>query len=166
MKRKLNEILMNQNSDEKMVVSTGHSVLEVAKILAQKKIESILVVEYERVVGIVTEKDIFNALNRFDIYELKFVSVESIMSKKVICVDPSYSLEECLFIMCKLNIHHLPVLDLQGINIQTTVSLKQIAKILMDEKQFEINQLIKYITGNDPKVHGENSFRNHLEIAL
>lgn len=167
MKRKILDIKVKKNLRGIEVISSDESILAAAKFLEKNKIESTVVIHNNSVVGIVTEKDIFKYLAIDNIDKIKDTPVSSIMSTKVICVDESYTLEECLYIMCKLNIHHLPIVNFENLFPVSMISLKQIAQIIIDDKSFEIGQLLKFIHGGDWSYQNANelNFRSHREIS-
>ena len=166
MKRKLKDLVINNIFETQCVVSNKANVLFAAQLLKECKSEAAIILKDGIISGIVTEKDIFNCFTDNDLLKIHMMTVDEIMSKKVICVDLSYTLEECLYIMCKLKIHHLPIVDLENKKPFSIISLKQIANVIMDEKQFEINQLLKYITGNEEKAEVFTGLREHKEIVF
>jgi CBS domain-containing protein len=71
--------------------------------------------------------------------------VGEIMQRNVICVDPDKSIEECMAIMSAKRVRHLPVIDddeLLGI-----VSIGDLVKSIIGEREFVIEQLEHYIRG-------------------
>lgn len=91
------------------VCSPKLSVVEAAKIMLQNKIGSLIVVDDGRMVGIVTNRDIMKAVAENE--DLSKVLVQDIMTRKVITISPSNTLEDAVDLMVKFKIKRLPVLD-------------------------------------------------------
>ncbi|MEM5797843.1 MAG: CBS domain-containing protein [Candidatus Aenigmatarchaeota archaeon] len=95
------------NRDVK-TIKKGQTIKDAAELMSRFRIGSLIVVDDSRVIGIITERDILNAISqRRDIYE---THVEDIMTKKVIMVDPELDINEAVDIMLEKKIKKLPVL--------------------------------------------------------
>jgi CBS domain-containing protein len=125
-------------------VAPGNTVYDAIKMTADKDVGALVVIDGSRVVGIVTERDY--ARNVF----LKGRAspqtlVGEIMARNVVCVKPDKSIEECMAIMSAKRVRHLPVIDddeLLGI-----VSIGDLVKSIIGEREFVIEQLEHYIRG-------------------
>ena len=71
--------------------------------------------------------------------------VKDIMTSKVLYVQASQSLEECVAIMIDKNIRHLPVFEDQ--ELVGLISARDALKEMVDQQKFVISQLEHYITG-------------------
>ncbi len=97
-------------------------------------------------VGIVSERDyarkvILKGKSSLDTP----VPVREIMTQKVICVRPEQTIEECMALMTEKHIRHLPVVvEDQVIGV---VSIGDLVKAVIAEKDFIIKHLENYITG-------------------
>jgi CBS domain-containing protein len=67
------------------------------------------------------------------------------MTERVIYVNPEQTIEECMALMTEKHIRHLPVLD--GDSLCGIVSIGDVVRVLISEKDFIIDQLTKYISG-------------------
>jgi CBS domain-containing protein len=67
------------------------------------------------------------------------------MTERVIYVNPEQTIEECMALMTEKHIRHLPVLD--GDSLCGMVSIGDVVRVLISEKDFIIGQLTKYISG-------------------
>lgn len=125
-------------------VSPDATVYDALQLLAEKNIGALLVTKNEKLIGIISERDYARKVilrGKFS----KDTSVKEIMSFTVVYVNTSLSVEECMAIMINKRIRHLPVIDnnkLIGI-----ISIGDVVKAIIDEKEFVINQLVHYITG-------------------
>ena len=120
------------------------SVREAVRIMAEHNIGALVVRDGGKLVGIVTERD----------YARKIVLkgrtstgtlVREIMETRVVVVDPSQTVEECMAIMTARAVRHLPAIDdgqLVGI-----VSIGDMVKSIIADQQFIIEQLERYIHG-------------------
>jgi signal-transduction protein with cAMP-binding, CBS, and nucleotidyltransferase domain len=71
-------------------------------------------------------------------------AVSEIMTTSVICVDPGWTTDRCMALMTDKRIRHLPVMDtgrLAGI-----ISIGDIVRAIVQEQQFTISSLERYIT--------------------
>ena len=121
------------------------TVYEALQLMSEKEIGSILVLEEGEVVGIFTERDYARKL----ILKGKFskdTAVRELMTQDVLYVEPQNTIEDCMVLMTKNRVRHLPVMDngkLAGI-----VSLGDMVKHIISEQESTIAQLEKYITGS------------------
>jgi len=107
-----------------IIVESTVTVLHAAKLMKEKRIGNIIIVEKDRPVGILTESDILKKVVAED-KSAKDVMVKDVMSTPVIVIDPYISLEEAMKTMGKCNIRRLPVVEngkLIGIITQKDIS--------------------------------------------
>ena len=124
-------------------VTTDSSVYEANKLMADKNVGALLVLEAGKLVGILSERDCARKLILTGRYS-KDTLVRDIMTKEVIYARPERTIEECMVLMTEKHIRHLPVLkDDQLIGI---VSIVDIVKSIISEKEVIIEQLDHYIT--------------------
>ena len=116
-----------------------------SKAMAQHDIGSLVVLESDKLVGIVTERH----YSREIVLKGKTspaTRVRDIMSTEVVCARPEQLVEECMAVMTARAVRHLPVLDQdQVIGI---VSIGDMVKSVIDEQKFIIDQLEHYIHGD------------------
>lgn len=123
-------------------VSPDAPVFEALSIMAEKEIGALPVIEHGRLMGIISERDYARKV----VLQGKFsrdTTVKEIMSQAVIYVKPSYTVEECMALMTNKRIRHLPVYDKEG--LQGIISIGDVVKAEIDEKEFVIDQLMHYI---------------------
>ena len=140
------EQILKTKSKHQTVYTIGpdDSVLEALKLLAEKNIGALPVVENNQVVGIVSERDYARKL------VLKGRSsaatpVREIMSAPVITVEPKHNLEYCMNQMTNLHLRHLPVVsngELLGL-----LSIGDLVKETIAKQANLILQLEQYIRG-------------------
>jgi CBS domain-containing protein len=125
-------------------ISPDASVFEALKLLAEKDIGALLVVQNSKMVGILSERD----------YARKIVlkgktsmdtPVREIMTPNVVTVRPDQTIEDCMAMMTENRVRHLPVLD--GEQISGLISIGDVVKAIISQQEFVIEQLENYITG-------------------
>lgn len=119
--------------------STAHEAL---RAMADKDIGALLVTDGERLVGIVTERDLARKLS-LQGRDPASTPVGAIMSERVLYVRPEQTIEECMALMTDKHLRHLPVLD--GGRLLGIVSMRDVIADLIAEKSFIIEQLENYI---------------------
>ena len=119
-------------------------VYEAIKLMADKEVGALLVMEGQRLVGIVSERDyarkvILQGKSSRD------TPVREIMTDKVFYVGPDQTVEDCMALMTVHRIRHLPVLD--DHQVIGVVSIGDLVKAVISEQEVRIQQLEQYITG-------------------
>ena len=120
-------------------------VYDALKLMADKGVGALLVLEAGKLVGIISERDYARKVILHGKSSLN-TPVKEIMTENVICVRPEQTIEECMALMTDKHIRHLPVL--QGDEVIGVVSIGDVVKVEIAEKNFLIKQLENYITGS------------------
>jgi CBS domain-containing protein len=118
------------------------SVLDALRILAERNIGALLVVDGPRVVGIVSERDYARKvilLGRVS----RDTPVFEIMTREIVFVGPDDSVETCMALMTARHIRHLPVLEES--RLVGVISIGDVVKSIMDDQQFRLEQLERYL---------------------
>ena len=123
-------------------VRPDSTVYDALKLMAEKNIGAVLVLDGERPVGILSERDYARQVILKG-KTSKDTPVREIMTSKVVFVRPEQSIEECMALMTDKRIRHLPVLE-EG-KLIGVVSIGDIVKAVISEKEFLIAQLESYI---------------------
>jgi CBS domain-containing protein len=125
-------------------ISPADSVHAAAQRMGELGIGSLLVMDGERIVGIVSERDFARKLVQLD-KPAKATGVAEIMTSPVMYVEAGQTNEECMALMTDNRLRHLPVLE-NG-KLVGLVSIGDLVKDVISEQQFIIEQLTHYITG-------------------
>ena len=120
------------------------TVYHALTVMAEKNIGALLVREEQRVVGIFSERDYARQVVLKG-KASKDTPIREVMTSRVVFVRPEQNLEECMALMTDKHIRHLPVLD--GTTLVGIVSIGDVVKAVISEKEFLIAQLEHYITG-------------------
>jgi len=119
------------------------SVFEAVQLMAEKGIGALMVLERNQLVGIISERDYAREIVLKD-RSSRGTPVRDIMTRKVLFVRPEQTLEECMALMTERHLRHLPVL--RGERLVGVISMRDVVKSLISEKEFLIEQLENYIT--------------------
>jgi CBS domain-containing protein len=138
------DILKSKADNTVHTIAPTASVLDAVKRMAEKNIGALLVVEGERVVGIVSERDYARKIVLLA-RSSKDTLLREIMSAPVMYVRPDQSSEECMALMTENRLRHLPVMD--GERLIGLVSIGDLVKDIISEQKFIIEQLEHYISG-------------------
>lgn len=125
-------------------VAADETVIAAISLMAQVNIGAVLVQENETISGIFTERDYLQkiALKSRSSQETR---VGDVMTTPVVSADPSDSIQQCMETMTTCHCRHLPVVE-NG-NLLGIVSIGDLVKKMLDEKQSEVEKLSQYITG-------------------
>ena len=102
--------LLDQKGHDVYSVSPDATVYDALKIMAKKEIGALIVVENDKMVGIMSERDYARKVILKG-KASKYTLVSDIMSTNIISANPDTKLKKCLSLMTKNNIRHIPVLD-------------------------------------------------------
>jgi CBS domain-containing protein len=119
-------------------------VYDALKILAEKNIGALLVMEAGKVVGMFSERDYARKVALLGRCSLE-TSVKDIMAAPVYCVRPETTGEECMVLMTEKKIRHLPVME--GGKLAGLVSIGDVVKSLIADHQQTIEKLQEYTMG-------------------
>lgn len=138
----VNDLLRDKPADL-WSVSPDDSVYDALRLMADKNIGAVLVLESDRLVGLLSERDYARKLalkNRTS----RDTSVRDVMTQRVVIVSPSKDVEECMALMTDKHVRHLPVMD-DG-ELVGLLSIGDLVKGVIADKEFMIEQLEQYIT--------------------
>jgi CBS domain-containing protein len=138
------EILKSKADAAIHTIDPAASVFEAIRLMAQKNIGALLVVDRGQLVGVVTERDYARKVVLMD-RSSKDTPVRDIMTGAVMVVHPRHTSEECMALMTENRLRHLPVMD--GGKLIGVISIGDLVKDIISEQRFTIEQLEHYITG-------------------
>lgn len=126
-------------------IAPTDSVLDALRLMADKGIGALLVMEGSEIAGIVTERDYARKialLGRTSGATL----VRDVMTRDVLFVGPTQTTQECMAVMTENRLRHLPVVD-EGGKLLGLISIGDLVKDIISEQKFIIEQLEHYISG-------------------
>lgn len=143
MKTKIKDVLRSKGS-QVWSVPPDATVLEALQLMADKNIGSVLVMEGDKLLGILSERD----------YARKVVlrgrasrntPVSEIMTTPVYTVTPDEDIERCMALMTEKRIRHLPVMaDNRVVGL---ISIGDVVKAIIENQAFLLDQMEAYIVG-------------------
>jgi len=134
--------ILEAKSHKLLSISPQASVLDALKLMAERDVGALVVLEGEGLAGIFSERDYARKVILHG-KSSKATQVSEIMTHRVVCVRPDQSVEECMALMTDKRIRHLPVLDDQ--KVIGVISIGDVVKELISEQRFVIEQLEHYI---------------------
>ncbi|MGD9020402.1 MAG: CBS domain-containing protein, partial [Lysobacterales bacterium] len=137
------EILENKG-EMVLTVDINESVLDAINLMAQVNIGAVLVQEDDRIAGVFTERDYLQKIALKSLSS-KDTRVGDVMTTPVVSADPADSVQQCMETMTTCRCRHLPVV--QDGKLLGIVSIGDLVKKMLDEKEAEVEQLNQYITG-------------------
>ena len=148
MRTKIKEIIQEKGS-EVVTLHPRDKVSQALHAMVNHNIGSVVVVSEEgKLAGIFTERDFLNLSHRRGL-QIKDSSLDSVMTTDLIIGFPEDEVDHTLGVMTQNKIRHLPILD--GDEIKGLVSIGDLVKSQLKDKEFEIHYLTDYIMGKYPK---------------
>ena len=135
--------LLKEKGQDVWSLPPDATVYDAIDQMAQKGCGALLVMEGERLVGIVSERD----------YARKVIlkgkasretQVREIMSYPVICAHPGLTVEQTMALMTDKRVRHLPVVVEE--KVVGVISIGDVVRAIIEDQEFDIKQLTKYIT--------------------
>jgi CBS domain-containing protein len=136
--------LLKDKQGKVLTATPEDTLYQALKAMADNNIGALVVVKEEKVVGIFSERDFV----RNAVVDKKLsmdLTVKELMSTKVCYVRPEQTIEACMALMTDKRTRHLPVID--GEQLIGIVSIGDVVKNIIAEKEFAIHQLENYIAG-------------------
>jgi CBS domain-containing protein len=125
-------------------VNPDDTVFDAVKLMSEKSVGALLVMEGERLVGIVTERDYARKVI-LEGKSSKQTPVRDVMTKRVLYVGPERTIEECMALITDKRVRHLPVV--KNNRVIGVVSIGDLVKAIIAEQRIMIDQLQHYIAG-------------------
>ena len=134
--------ILQEKGNNVWTIVPDASVFDAIDLMAQKGVGALLVLEADKLVGIISERDYTRnvILKGKSSRETK---IRDIMTSPVICADADQDVQKCMALMTKKNIRHLPLLE--GNKLAGVVSLGDLVKTIIAEQETEIHSLESYI---------------------
>ena len=134
--------LLESKAPEVYAIGPDEPVLDAIKLMADKRIGALLVIQGGRLVGIVSERDYARKVVLLGRSSTE-TRVEAIMTSKVITVTPKQDAHDCMRLMTDKRIRHLPVVN--GDRVVVVLSIGDLVRAVIEEQERTIADLETYI---------------------
>lgn len=138
------EVLRSKAVNSLFSVTPATTVLEAVMLMAEKGIGALLVMDGEKMVGIISERDYVRRVALFERSAFG-TTVGEIMTADVITVSPKHGTQHCMQLMTDKRLRHLPVVE-DG-KLLGLLSIGDLVKDVIEEQQSLIKHLEGYIRG-------------------
>ncbi|MGE4131568.1 MAG: CBS domain-containing protein [Bdellovibrionales bacterium] len=146
MNRTVRDLISSGRVSQFGFVKPDASVLWALQVLKATDTGAVLVVDGTDLRGIFSERDLARAATRAGPLNLD-LAVDRLMTKDLVTVDPGQTLEQCMLLMSKYHVRHLPVVE-NGAPVGL-LSMRHIMEALVEDKQFMIEEMTKYLMGSN-----------------
>jgi len=141
---KLVKHLLDSKGRHVIAIAPDASVLEAIKLMADKAVGSLVVMEDDVLCGIMSERDYARKViikGRLS----ESTQVSEIMSTDVITTSSSQTVNHCMEMMTEMRIRHLPVVE--DNRVIGMISIGDLVQAIISDQQEEIEHLESYISG-------------------
>ncbi|HBJ74885.1 histidine kinase [Smithella sp. F21] len=136
--------ILNAKDGKIQTISPKATVYEALEKMSEKDIGALVVMENKKVVGIISERDYARKIILHG-KTSKQTLVKEVMSAHLFSVTPDTSVEDAMVLMTGKHVRHLPVFEKN--KFVGIISIGDVLKLVISNKDFLINQLSDYISG-------------------
>ena len=136
--------ILNKKGSTIWSVSPQFTVSETLKLMVEKNVGAVLVLDGGKIAGIFSERDFV----RFSVkknLELDKTQIKDLMTTRILFVSPAQTTEECMSLMTAKRIRHLPVIE--NDQVIGLISIGDVVSKVIEDHKFSITQLERYVTG-------------------
>ena len=139
---KLVQQIINSKGHDVWSIHPDNSVFDAIQEMADKNVGALVVVEDDKLAGIISERDYARKVILKGKSSKKTI-VREIMVSKVICARLDQTIDDCMAIMTEKRIRHLPVMHEN--QLTGMITLGDVVKSIIEDQKFEIDELSHYI---------------------
>ena len=136
--------LLHHKGSTVWTISGGATVFDAIRLLAEKNIGALPVMEGDRLIGIFSERDYTRKVALAGKTSQKTL-VREIISTEVTSATPQHTIEDCMRLMTEKRIRHLPILD--GGKMVGFISIGDLVNWIISAQSATINQMESYLAG-------------------
>jgi CBS domain-containing protein len=141
----IRHILQGKTINSLFSVSSNKTVLDALRLMAEKNIGAVLVIDEGALTGIFSERDYARKVILKDRHSDDTL-IADVMTANVITIGPDQSIEECMQIMSDKHIRHLPVMDQK--ELIGIISINDVVSAIIVDQKTRIDSLESYISGS------------------
>ncbi len=137
--------ILDEKGHDVFALPSSATVFQAVELMSSKGVGALFVIDDEKLVGVISERD----------YARKIIlkgrasretAISEIMTAEVLTVDPHRTVDECLALMTRSRIRHLPVVE--NDRVVGVLSIGDLVKVKIDDQAQQIQSLESYIAGN------------------
>jgi CBS domain-containing protein len=136
--------MLEEKGSTVWTIAPDAKVFDALKLMAEKEVGALIVLEKGAVVGMISERDYARKIALMGRLS-QDTPVREIMTIQVYCVHPSSSSEECMALMTDKRIRHLPVIEKD--KLAGVISIGDVVKSIISQQKETIQHLENYIMG-------------------
>jgi CBS domain-containing protein len=136
--------ILSQKSAEIFSISPNATVFEAVEMMANKNVGALLVIEEDKLVGLISERD-YTRKVMLRGKRSRDTKVSEIMSSNLTVIPPNEPVEQCLRLMTEKRFRHLPVVE--GDKVLGVISIGDLVKWVISCQSATIAHLESYISG-------------------
>jgi CBS domain-containing protein len=136
--------ILNHKGNQVWSISPNETVFDAIELMAEKNIGALLVIDSNRLVGILTERD-YTRKVALKGKSSKQTAVREILTGNPVHVTPDHTIEDCMRLMTEHRVRHLPILEAD--RILGVVSIGDLVNWIITAQSSTIHQLQTYISG-------------------
>ncbi len=137
--------LLHYKGENVWSVSPETTLLEALKMMAEKNVGALVVLEGDKVVGIISERDLARKMALYEMGCKPTMLVKEFMTAEVYGVKPQDTINDCMQLMTLKHFRHLPVME-EG-KLVGLISIGDVVKRVIEEQKSTIISLENYILG-------------------
>ena len=136
------QLLANKSAQGVVSIGPDATVYDALKLMADKDIGALVVLDGHKLIGIFTERDYARKVALLG-KSSKDIPMRDIMTHRVLCVTPDQMIDECMAVMTEKRCRHLPVVEDK--RVIGVLSIGDLVKEMISEQRDTIAQLESYI---------------------
>lgn len=141
---KLVKHLLDAKGRHIISIAPDASVLDAVKLMAERSVGALVVLDGEQLAGIISERDYARKVI-IKGRSSKNTTVAEVMTEKVLTTSSAQTVNQCMELMTERRIRHLPVLE--DNRVIGMISIGDLVQAIISDQQEEIEQLESYISG-------------------
>jgi CBS domain-containing protein len=134
--------LLEAKRPDIFAVAPDAPVIDAIRLMAEKHVGAVLVMEGARLAGILSERDYARKIV-LEGRSSRDTPVRDIMTAEVVTVTPDDNVQGCMQVVTRHRIRHLPVLE--GGRVLGVISIGDLVAAVIEDQQLELDQLQRYI---------------------
>lgn len=137
-------MILHYKGEKVWTISPGATVFEAIRLLAQKNIGALPVVEGDKLIGMFSERDYTRKIALEGKTSQKTL-VREIISTDVTTATPNHTIEECMRLMTEKRVRHLPIVENE--KMVGLVSIGDLVNWTISAQNAAIDQMESYLAG-------------------